>query len=59
MREVHSRHIVSVKKLSADLSDEEAIERRRLALENGVVQSDDFKVWRRRKVYWRNSRAPR
>ena len=31
---MHSGHIVSVKKLSTDLSDEEAIERCRLAFEN-------------------------
>ena len=49
-------HIVAVKELSTDLSDEEAIEQCRLAFENGLQYSDnpfdDFEVWKRvRKVY--------
>jgi len=45
-------HIVSVKVLSTDLSDEEAIEQCRLEFENSRQYLDDFEVWQRtRKVY--------
>jgi hypothetical protein len=49
-------HIVAVKELSTNLSDEEAIEQCRLAFENGLQYSDNpfdaFEVWKGvRKVY--------
>ena len=49
-------HIVAVKELSTDLSEEEAIEQCRSAFENSLEYSDspfdDFEVWKRaRKVY--------
>src|SRR5271166_5336515 len=51
-------HIVAVKELSTDLSDEEAIEQCRLTFENSLQSFDnsqyfdDFEVWKRaRKIY--------
>ena len=49
---MHGGHIASVKELSPDLSDEEAIELCRLAFEDRLEYLDDFEVWQRtRKVY--------
>ena len=48
----HFGHIVSVKELPADLSDEEAVEQCRLVFENRLEYVDDLEVWHRtRKVY--------
>jgi hypothetical protein len=45
-------HIVLVKELPTDLSDEEAVEQCRLAFEGRREYLDDFEVWQRtRKVY--------
>ncbi len=41
-----SGHIMSVKELPADLSDQEAVEQCRLAFESKPEFFDDFEVWR-------------
>jgi hypothetical protein len=48
-------HIVLIKELPTDLSDEEAVEQCRLAFEGGRERADDFEVWRGARNVYRHS----
>jgi hypothetical protein len=52
-------HIVSIRELPADLSDEEAVEQGRLAFEAGREHLDDFEVWQRTRRIYRQSLDPK